>query len=56
VAHVEMDAEALMPRGQEMLDRRKSIFYGSIFKEEPRRPSERLGYEEKIIYKETVSQ
>jgi 1-acyl-sn-glycerol-3-phosphate acyltransferase len=39
----------------EMLRRRKSIFYGSIFTGEPSyegRPSERLSYEEKMIYKE----
>jgi 1-acyl-sn-glycerol-3-phosphate acyltransferase len=43
---------------EEMLRRRKSIFYGSIFEERAGRQGqlgERLSYEEKITYKEKVS-
>ncbi len=42
----------------EMLHRRKSIFYGSIFQDQPiyeTAASERLSYESKVVYKERVS-
>ena len=42
----------------EMLGRRKSIFYGSIFKERPGLEVQRgdgLSYEEKLGYKEKLS-
>jgi 1-acyl-sn-glycerol-3-phosphate acyltransferase/nucleoside-diphosphate-sugar epimerase len=39
----------------EMLRRRRSIFFGSVFEDNPPRRRERLSYEEKISYKEKLS-